>query len=106
MPVRIIERIDMDYRRNKIDTEDYYTDEEKKDIILCLECPYPTCTNCLERKHKPGVRPDIKAFNRRMAITDMLLEGKYPLYVIARLAHSSMATVKTVEAEMKEAGRI
>lgn len=34
-----------------------FSDTEKKEIELCLNCPFPECTNCLRSDHEPGQRP-------------------------------------------------
>lgn len=86
-----------------------FSDSEREEINLCLTCPFPECTNCLDSKNgprEPGERPRRKRTLRQDNVRDLLLRTDLPLYKIAGYAHVSMATAKAVQAELRDEGLI
>ena len=85
-----------------------FTENEKKDIQLCLNCPYPECTNCLDRDHKPGERPERGVYSKyeelREKIRDLMLNTNLSNRKIASYLGCSMYHVNVVSRELRGEG--
>lgn len=62
--------------------------DSDEDIKLCLTCPYPECTNCLDSDREPGKRPErlprakyYRKLAQREACRPLLLGGMSPYKV-------------------------
>ena len=84
----------------------YYTYDDPEDIKLCLECPYETCNNCLSEPHDTGVRPAHRSEDARLMLAELIKENKYPLWLAARMSHSSLRTARRIQAQLVEAGEL
>lgn len=84
-----------------------FSPAEKKEIELCLNCPFPECTNCLRNEHEPGKRPERTmrtAAIMRQRIRELMLTTSLPQTRIASYVGCSVYLTRQVLDELKAEG--